>query len=86
MKILLCVLIALQLVIADKSRYDNYRVYKIQIENAAQLDAMKYLADTSDSVIFIIIIINYLRTRFNFVCEIHSSIFGRIRAILVGMS
>lgn len=35
---------------AEKARFDNYRVYNIKIENGEQLDALKFLADTSDSV------------------------------------
>jgi hypothetical protein len=53
LKSLLFILFALVAVVAvtgEKSRYDNYRVYNIEIANGEQLDAMKYLADTSDSV------------------------------------
>lgn len=35
---------------AEKARFDNYRVYDIQIENVDQLKALRQLADTSDSV------------------------------------
>lgn len=37
-------------VLAEKARYDKYRVYKVLIEDRNQLDALKFLADTSDSV------------------------------------
>ena len=35
---------------AEKARFDNYRVYRIQLENEDQLNALRQLAETSDSV------------------------------------
>lgn len=35
---------------AEKARFDNYRVYRIQLDNEVQLKALRQLADTSDSV------------------------------------
>lgn len=52
MKLFILLLICLvTYVLAEKARYDKYRVYKILIEDRNQLDALKFLADTSDSVI-----------------------------------
>lgn len=36
---------------SEKARFDNYRVYKVLIENSDQLKALRQLADTSDSVL-----------------------------------
>jgi hypothetical protein len=38
---------------AEKARFDNYRVYEVSIENSDQLKALRQLADTSDSVNFL---------------------------------
>lgn len=35
---------------AEKARFDNYRVYKVKIENEDQYKIMKYLEENSDSV------------------------------------
>lgn len=43
-----CVLICVS---SEKARYDKYRVYKIIIDDRKQLETLKLLADTSDSVI-----------------------------------
>lgn len=52
MKLFILLLIFLvTYVLTEKARYDKYRVYKILIEDRNQLDALKFLADTSDSVI-----------------------------------
>jgi hypothetical protein len=45
---LFCFLVS---VFAEKARFDNYRVYRIKIENVDQLKALRQLADTSDSVL-----------------------------------
>ncbi|KAG5675035.1 hypothetical protein PVAND_004974 [Polypedilum vanderplanki] len=52
MKFVFLIVAVVATVLCEKSRYDNYRVYKIEIKNREQLDAMKYLADTSDSFNF----------------------------------
>lgn len=35
---------------AEKARYDNYRVYSIEVDNDLQLRVLKELSETSDSV------------------------------------
>lgn len=51
MKILIFTIIALiTFSTAEKARYDNYRVYRVDIENNEQLKVLHYLADNSDSV------------------------------------
>lgn len=35
---------------ADKARFDNYRIYSIDIETVDQLKALRELSETSDSV------------------------------------
>jgi len=37
---------------AEKARFDNYRIYRIQLENEDQLKALRQLAETSDSYNF----------------------------------
>lgn len=45
------VLIALALsASAEKARYDNYRIYSVDIANELQLKVLKELSETSDSV------------------------------------
>lgn len=51
MKILIFSLIALiSIATADKARYDNYRVYRVDVDNHEQLSVLHYLADNSDAV------------------------------------
>lgn len=35
---------------ADKARFDNYRIYSIDVETVDQLKALRELSETSDSV------------------------------------
>jgi hypothetical protein len=35
---------------AEKSRFDNYRLYSVNVDNHQQLEALKYLEEHSDSV------------------------------------
>jgi hypothetical protein len=35
---------------AEKARFDNYRVYKVYVDNKEQYDALMYLEENSDSV------------------------------------
>lgn len=37
-------------VCAEKARFDNYRLYGIQVENEEQYKMMKYIEENSDSV------------------------------------
>ena len=37
-------------VFAEKARFDNYRVYKISIENEKQLETLKAIENRSDGV------------------------------------
>lgn len=35
---------------AERARFDNYRIYSVAIENKMQLQVLKELSETSDSV------------------------------------
>lgn len=37
-------------VAAEQARFDNYRVYSVEIDNESQYEAMKYIEEHSDSV------------------------------------
>lgn len=50
MKFIVIFLVAFLAVNAEKSRFDNYRVYSITIENDEQFKIMKYIEEHSDSV------------------------------------
>lgn len=50
MKLLICLAFLFLSAGAEKARFDNYRLYNVQIENQEQYEAMKYLEDHSDSV------------------------------------
>jgi len=50
MKILLWAIAFVALVAAEKTRFDNYRVYSINIENEVQLKALQELENSDDSV------------------------------------
>ena len=47
---LFCIIFVISSICCEKARFDNYRVYKVSIENKEQLEALKQLADSSDSV------------------------------------
>lgn len=52
--LLLCLLPALiACMISNEARYDNYRMYNIKIGSRQQLDILRELRDTSDSVMMI---------------------------------
>jgi hypothetical protein len=42
---LLCVV-----ALAEKARYDNYRVYQVQVENEQQLELMNFIESNPDGV------------------------------------
>jgi len=50
MKLLICLAFFFLSAGAEKARFDNYRLYSVQIENQEQYEAMKYLENHSDSV------------------------------------
>lgn len=50
MKILYLFLFLIIAAYAEKARFDNYRIYRIHLENEEQLMALRQLAETSDSV------------------------------------
>lgn len=50
MKLLICLAFLFLSVGAEKARFDNYRLYSVQIENESQYEALKYLEENSDSV------------------------------------
>lgn len=51
MKAILVALIAATVAVSsDKSRFDNYRFYSVNIENEVQLKALRELSEVSDSV------------------------------------
>lgn len=52
---LVAVVLALSLlsVSADKARFDNYRLYNVEIETHDQLSVLRELSETSDSVNFL---------------------------------
>lgn len=52
MKFLICLAFLFLTVGAEKARFDNYRVYSVEIENQIQYEAMKYLDENSDSFDF----------------------------------
>lgn len=64
---LFCVLIS---AFAEKARFDNYRVYKVKIENIYQLQELRQLADTSDSVnclvLFLLCILICIKFQYSF--------------------
>lgn len=47
---LLIFVLSAALVLAEKARFDNYRVYSIAVETKEQLDLLRELEETSDSV------------------------------------
>lgn len=69
MKLIICLAFLLFSVGAEKARFDNYRLYSVQIENKSQYEAMKYLEENSDSV-------NYFHLRAFFWLSKISSIFS----------
>lgn len=52
MKLASCfiLILPLLLIVAEKARYDNYRVYHVAIESEIQLRALQELSEISDSV------------------------------------
>lgn len=40
--------------LAEKARYDNYRIYKVSIETAEQLELLKMIEENPDGVSFIL--------------------------------
>jgi carboxypeptidase A len=52
MKLLICLAFLFLSAGAEKARFDNYRLYSVQIENQDQYEAMKYLEEHSDSYDF----------------------------------
>jgi hypothetical protein len=55
MKLLICLAFLFLSAGAEKARFDNYRLYSVQIENNKQYEAMKYLEEHSDSVNYFLI-------------------------------
>ena len=51
MKVFCALLLVFAISLAEKARFDNYRVYEIFIENTDQLNALRLLHETSDAVI-----------------------------------
>jgi hypothetical protein len=49
-KILIIFSIALTAAALEKARYDNYRVYRVSIENDIQLELMKQINEFPDGV------------------------------------
>ncbi|XP_034666269.1 zinc carboxypeptidase A 1 [Drosophila subobscura] len=49
----LLAVVALAGVSAERARYDNYRLYKVNAENADQLAVLKQLESSSDSILFL---------------------------------
>jgi hypothetical protein len=47
--LVLCVLV-LASNAAEKARFDNYRIYQVQVENEEQMNLMKHIQENSDSV------------------------------------
>lgn len=47
------VLVSFKVIIADKARFDNYRVYSIEVENDEQLEVLQELENYQDGIIFL---------------------------------
>lgn len=47
-------LVSLSVVIGDKARFDNYRVYSVEIQNAEQLQVLLELEDVQNGLLFLI--------------------------------
>lgn len=52
--VLAAVLVSLNLVSAEKARFDNYRVYSIEIANEEQLRVLQQLENRQDGLSFLI--------------------------------
>lgn len=50
MKLILLVIAIVASASADPARYDNYRVYSVSVGSKLQLQVLKELKETSDSV------------------------------------
>lgn len=53
MKLLLALVVLTTAVLSatsEKARFDNYRVYKVDVDTHDQLTALRQLSETSDSV------------------------------------
>lgn len=79
----LILIVLTSLAFGEKARFDNYRVYKILIENEVQLEALQTLAESSDSVIKFenLTVWNFLKH----VLFLYSITFGNIQQLLVDM-
>lgn len=43
----------LSVIFGDKARFDNYRVYSIEIENEKQLELLQQIENNQDSLLFL---------------------------------
>lgn len=54
MIVFISILIFFNIIAADKARFDNYRVYSIEIKNEQQLKVLQQLENHQDGLLFLI--------------------------------